>query len=165
MCVQNRACLLGEVVNGKMILNGAGYLVEEEWLRTPSVRPQVELDEFVVMPNHFHAIIMIRNEPSIVGATRRVAPTGPTVGSVGAMMAQFKSIAAKRLRARGHSGFAWQRNYYDHIIRDENSLNRIREYIATNPTRWDLDSENPQRKGEDDFDRWLAGFDSRPKGV
>ncbi len=78
-------------------------------------------------------------------------------------MAQFKSIATKRVRALGHSGFAWQRNYYEHVVRDEDSLNRIREYILTNPLRWDLDRENPERKGEDDFDRWLASFDSRPK--
>jgi len=74
-CVQNRECMFGQVVNGKMMLNEAGRMVEEEWLKTPAVRPQVELDEFVVMLNHFHGIIMIRNGPSIVGATRRVAPT------------------------------------------------------------------------------------------
>ena len=165
VCVQNRQSVLGKVTHWRMMLSGAGRMVEEEWLKTPAVRPQVQLDEFVVMPNHFHGIIMIRNEPTIVGATRRVAPTGPTAGSVGAMMAQFKSIATKRMRALGHSSFAWQRNYYEHIVRDEDSLNRIREYILTNPLRWDLDRENPERKGEDDFDRWLASFATRPKGV
>ena len=165
VCVQNRQSVFGKVTNGRMMLSGAGRMVEEEWLKTPAVRPQVQLDEFVVMPNHFHGIIMIRNEPTIVRATRRVAPTGPTAGSVGAMMAQFKSIATKRMRALGHSSFAWQRNYYEHIVRDEDSLNRIREYILTNPLRWDLDRENPERKGEDDFDRWLASFATRPKYV
>ena len=80
-------------------------------------------------------------------------------------MAQFKSIATKRMRALGHSSFAWQRNYYEHIVRDEDSLNRIREYILTNPLRWDLDRENRERKGNDDFDRWLASFATMPKGV
>jgi putative transposase len=75
VCVQNRECIFDQVVNSKMMLNEAGQMVEEERLKTPAVRPQVELDEFVVMPNHFHEIIMIRNGPSIVGATRRVAPT------------------------------------------------------------------------------------------
>ena len=79
VCVQNRECVFGQVVNGEMILNEAGCMVEDEWLKTPAVRPEVELDEFVMMPNHFHAIIMIRNKPGIVGATRRVAPTGPMV--------------------------------------------------------------------------------------
>ena len=165
VCVQNRQSVFGKVTNGRMMLSGAGRMVEEEWLKTPAVRPQVQLDEFVVMPNHFHGIIMIRHESGTVGATRRVAPTGPTAGSVGAMMAQFKSIATKRMRALGNSSFAWQRNYYEHIVRDEDSLNRIREYILTNPLRWDLDRENPERKGEDDFDRWLASFATRPKGV
>jgi REP element-mobilizing transposase RayT len=163
VCVQNRQSVFGKVMNGKMILNDTGRMVEGEWLNTPAVRPYVDLDEFVVMPNHFHGIIMIRNEPTIVGATHRVAPTGPTAGSVGAMMAQFKSIATKRMRALGHSSFAWQRNYYEHIVRDEDSLNRIREYILTNPLRWDLDRENPQRKGEDDFDRWFGQLRDQAK--
>ena len=170
LCVQNRQSVFGKVTNGRMISSEAGHMVEEEWLKTPAVRPQVQLDEFVVMPNHFHGIIMIGNESGTVGATRRVAPTigppaGPMVGSIGAMMAQFKSIATKRMRALGHSSFAWQRNYYEHIVRDEDSLNRIREYILTNPLRWDLDRENPERKDNDDFDRWLASFATRPKGV
>lgn len=168
VCVQERECVFGEVVDGKMIVNDAGRMIEEEWLKTPAVRPQVELDEFVVMPNHFHGIIIIKNESGMVRATHRVArtmrrPAGPRVGSIGAIMAQFKSIATKRMLALGHSGFAWQRNYYEHVIRDENSLNRIREYIATNPSRWDLDRENPHRKSEDDFDCWLASFAARPK--
>lgn len=168
VCVKNRRFVFGKVMNGRMMLNDAGRMVEGEWLKTPAVRPQVQLDEFVVMPNHFHGIIIIRNDLGIVGATRRVAPTmkrpaGPMAGSVGAMMAQFKSTATKRIRAFGHSDFAWQRNYYEHIVRDEDSLNRIREYILTNPLRWDLDRENPERKGEDDFDRWLASFGTKPK--
>ena len=167
VCVQNRERVFGQVVNGEMILNEAGRMVEEEWLKAPAVRPQVELDEFVVMPNHFHGIIIIRNDLGI-GATHRVAPTmkrpaGPMARSVGAMMAQFKSIATTRIRSLGHPGFAWQRNYYEHVIRDDNSLNRIREYIVTNPSRWDLDRENPVRRSEDDFDRWLARFRTRPK--
>ena len=92
VCVQNRQSVFGKVTNGRMMLSEAGRMVEEEWLKTPAVRPQVQLDEFVVMPNHFHGIIMIRNESGTVGATRRVAPTirrlaGPMVGSIGAMMA------------------------------------------------------------------------------
>jgi REP element-mobilizing transposase RayT len=73
--VQNRECELGEVVNGKMNLNDPGGMVEEEWLKTAAIRPHIHLDEFVVMPNHFHGIIMIRNEPGTVGANQRVAPT------------------------------------------------------------------------------------------
>jgi hypothetical protein len=59
--------------------------------------------------------------------------------------------------------FGWQRNYYEHIVRDEKSLLRIREYISSNPLRWEIDRENPRRKGEDEFDRWLATFKTRPE--
>jgi putative transposase len=158
-----RALLFGEIVNGTMRLNEYGQIVRDEWFRTAVVRPYVMLypDEFVVMPNHIHGIIWI------VGATRRVAPTygiAPTDGgvaptthpsgrptlkphSIGSILAQFKSLTTKRINAlRGTPGAAiWQRNYYEHIIRDERSLQQIRHYILENPQRWEQDSENPYR--------------------
>jgi hypothetical protein len=83
----------------------------------------------------------------------------PTLGEI---VRTFKAATTRQIRLAGLSEFGWQRNYYEHIIRDEDSLNRIREYIATNPLRWELDRENPQRQGEDAFDRWLATFKTRP---
>ncbi|MBC7263399.1 MAG: transposase [Chloroflexi bacterium] len=153
--------LFGEVVDGEMILSEYGRIVAEEWERTALVRPYVQLDEFVVMPNHIHGIVWIVDDA--VGATRRVAPTangyptGLVSKSLGAIVAQFKSIVTKRIaKTRGAPGTpVWQRNYWEHIIRNEAALDRIREYILTNPLRWVLDRENPDRQGEDDFDRWL----------
>jgi len=178
ICTRDRECLLGKVVNGMVHLNETGRLVESVWLQTATVRPDIELDAYVVMPNHFHAIFFIHESPGVPGATHRVAPTinhaaaagktrhptGPKPRSVGAVMAQFKSLVTKRPNAMQQhmGGSVWQRNYYEHVIRDEESLNRIREYIATNAQRWDLDRENLQAAGKDAFDDWLATFKGSP---
>ncbi len=147
-----RACLFGDIVDGEMRLNAWGEIARAEWFQTAVVRPSVVLydDEFVVMPNHVHGIIWI------VGATRRVAPTtrrvaptdnprGPASGSIGAIMAQYKSAVTKRINAlRGIPATpVWQRNYYEHIIRDDGELERIRQYILDNPARWAEDQEYP----------------------
>jgi putative transposase len=179
ICTRNRECLLGKVVNGMVQLNETGRLVESVWLQTATARPELELDAYVVMPNHFHAIFFIHESPGVAGATHRVAPTknhsattgktrrpvGPISRSVGAVMAQFKSLVTKRLNATQQylGGPVWQRNYYEHVIRDEESLNRIREYIATNARRWDLDRENLQATAKDVFDDWLATFKTGPR--
>ncbi len=99
------------------------------------------------MPNHVHGILLILDEN--VGATRRVAPTerakGPASGSIGAIIGQFKSIVTKRINSlRGTPGLdVWQRNYHEHVIRDENELQEIREYIVGNLGRWAEDENNP----------------------
>jgi REP element-mobilizing transposase RayT len=178
ICTRNRECLWGKVVNGMVQLSETGRLVESVWLQTATVRPDIELDAYVVMPNHFHSIFFIHESPGVPGATRRVAPTknhsavagkthrptGPKPRSVGAVMAQFKSLVTKRINdTRQYRGIpVWQRNYYEHVIRDEESLNRIREYIATNAQRWDSDRENLQATEKDAFDDWLATFKSSP---
>jgi len=150
LCTWQRECLFGEIVGGEMQLNDYGRVLEEEWLHTAVVRPNVDLDAFVIMPNHMHGIIVICDDP--VEATRRVAPTGAipriVAGSLGAMIGQIKSITTKRINTLRHTpGQAmWQRNYHDHIIRSEMALNNIRQYIAHNPMRWAEDEENPDRQ-------------------
>jgi len=151
----------GEIVDGEMRLNEYGQIVRAEWFQTAVVRPYVMLhpDEFVVMPNHVHGIIWIVDIGAAgmvgatrVGATRRVAPTtptprGPDAGSIGAIIGQFKSITAKRINALRDTPGApvWQRNYYEHIIRDDHALARIRAYTQSNPQRWFDDRENLSR--------------------
>lgn len=149
VCAHQKARVFGEIANDVMRLNAWGEVVREEWLRTAEVRRDVELDAFVVMPNHFHGIIILSGA---VGATRRVAPTrshatGPKSKSLGAILAQFKSMVTKRITtSRQTSGIpVWQRNYYEHIIRSERELHQIRQYIADNPRKWALDHENPAR--------------------
>ncbi len=165
VCSWNKECLFGDIVDGKMRLNEFGQIVEKEWLHTPIVRPYVELDEFVIMPNHFHGIIVLSDN---VGATRRVAQkranghlpgrgrftesplqeriAGAPSGSIGAIIGQFKSIITKCVNQIRNTPGApvWQRNYYEHIIRNENELSEISEYIFNNPLKWELDNENPE---------------------
>ncbi len=166
ICVAERRCLFGEIQNGMMKLSEAGQIVESEWLKTASLRPNVRLDEFVVMPNQFHGILWL--DENREGTARR-APTNqrfgkPVSGSLPTIIGAFKAAVTNQINSlRGASGNSiWQRNYYEHVIRDEKSLNRIREYIINNPLSWDLDRENPGRKGEDGFDRWLASFKNIP---
>lgn len=203
VCTQGRACLFGEITDNEMRLNDAGQAVADEWLKSAAIRDEILLDEWVVMPNHFHGIVIITEgrgdrpvapvgitdhfrgdrpialirttdhfrgdrpvaligttdhfrgdqpvAPTIDGSDRLVASTGggnragPSSGSVGALMAGFKSAVTKRINIlRGMPGVpVWQRNYHEHIIRDEESLARIRRYIMDNPRQWALDRENP----------------------
>ena len=162
ICAYERRCIFGEVINDKMRLNDIGEIVREEWMKTPTIRPEIELDGFVVMPNHVHGIIIINDTVGATGpvarrgnynkqerATRRVAPTKRLVsGSLGAIIGQFKSKAAKRINAmRGAPDeTVWQRGYHDHIVRNEADLHRIRTYIEYNPLQWSIDEENPKDK-------------------
>jgi len=150
ICIHQRECLLGEIVDGLMSTNSWGEIVRGEWLQTAILRPGVELDVFVVMPNHFHGIISIASDRR---GTARRAPTGeqfsrPVPGSIPTLIRAFKSATTKRINERrGTPGTpVWQRNYYEHIIRNEEALNRTRAYIALNPSRWQMDCENPQNR-------------------
>ena len=126
------------------------------------------MDEFVVMPNHVHGIVWIveKDNPSADGSDHNVGVTGrsplqqrqqsspkpgPPPKSLGSFVAGFKSACTKRINiARGTPGErVWQRNYYERVIRDEGELNRMREYILTNPLKWELDKENPGRRKDD----------------
>lgn len=174
ICTHGHECIFGNVVGGTMTLNNIGEIVREEWMKTPSIRPEVGLDDFVIMPNHVHGIIIITESVGATGsvaregktnhceaavssiaqkevrtaqprATQRVAPTkGLVAGSLGAIIGQFKSKTARRINALRETRGApvWQRNYHDHIIRNEVDLFRIRTYIANNPMQWGLDDEN-----------------------
>ena len=154
LCAHERACLFGAIVDGAMRLNGYGEVVREEWLRTAALHSHVELDAFVVMPNHMHGIIIITGDT--VGA-RCIVPLPPpqtesfgkpVPGSIPTLIRLFKAAATRRINhLRGTPGApVWQRNYYEHIVRSEDGLRRIREYISTNPIRWDDDPENPARR-------------------
>ena len=141
-----RECLFGDVVDGDMVLNENGQIIVEEWVRTADIRPNVSLDVFIVMPNHIHSIIMIADGRG----TLQRAPTTerfgqPTSNSIPTIVRLFKSVTTKRINVvRGMPGSAvWQGNYYEHIIRDEDDLCRIREYIVNNPLQWEVDRENP----------------------
>ena len=145
-----REMLFGDVVDGKtpqggaVVLNEFGQIVREEWEQTAVVRPNVELGEYVIMPNHVHGMLIFVDDG--VGATRRVAPVLQP-NSLGAVLGQFKSIVTKRInRLQNVAGRpVWQRNYYEHIIRDEREWENIHRYIESNPSMWAEDEENPNR--------------------
>ena len=155
VCTRNREFMFGAVVNGKMRLNELGRIVESTWRDLPNHYPNLKLDAFTVMPNHVHGIIIITD----VGAGLKPAPTNATNQQsirrhgLPEVVRAFKTFSSRRINAlRGTPGVPiWQRNYYDHVVRSEETLNRIREYITTNPLRWALDRENPNAKGEDNF--------------
>jgi REP element-mobilizing transposase RayT len=146
VCTRDRGCLFGEVVDGEMRLNVFGEIAEECWLAIPVHFPVVQLDAFVVMPNHVHGVIGIIGEGIATYQQRRgatcCAPTTERInveaGSLGAMVRSFKSPVTKQINAmRGTPGVSvWQRGYWDRIIRNERELERIRRYIAENPARW-----------------------------
>ena len=169
ICTHERRSLFGNINNGKMILNKLGNIVDDEWIKTKELRKNVDLDYYTIMPNHLHGIIIIEQSIEDVGATRRIEPTdlqsrgelnSPTTDnsgriqyaptknnfkspshSLGAIVRGFKSSVTKRLRElRGNSELKiWQRNYYEHIIRNEIDLQNIRQYITLNPLKWEID--------------------------
>ncbi|MFA7405746.1 MAG: transposase [Pelobacteraceae bacterium] len=140
ICTFQRECLFGDVVDGEMRLNNFGEIVLEEWLRSEVVRNNVSLDGFVTMPNHFHSILLLNDS-----CRGEALPRPVVAGSIGAILGQFKSIVTKRINAlRDNPGCpVWQRNYYEHVIRNEDDLANIRQYIANNPLKWDMDENNP----------------------
>jgi putative transposase len=150
----NRKCLFGKIEVTEMQLNKLGWFVWQEWLKTPVIRPEIEVGAYVVMPNHFHGIVVITTDPvngktgnPTSGEGRTGAPRGPRQRSIGALVAGFKSAVTRRVNESCKSPGAslWQRNYYEHIIRNEAEYAAIVEYVATNPQKWDQDKLNPDR--------------------
>jgi putative transposase len=147
ICAEHRECLFGDIVGGEMRLNAIGHATMECWGALPQHFPHAELDEFVVMPNHVHGILVIVDDGR---GTACRAPTteqfgNPISGSLATIVRSFKSAVTKRINEmRDTQGAnAWQRNYYEHIIRNERELERIRTYIVGNPAMWDKDENNP----------------------
>ncbi|MGC3977449.1 MAG: transposase [Paludibacteraceae bacterium] len=182
ICTYNREPVFGQIADGEMQLNDAGIIVRDAWLETVRIRPNIVLGDFVVMPNHFHAVFAINNPISVDDTRHRRGvlhtpelsshtptlqlsddtmcrnessdvcrgltgvcntplppPSMPTTlqspsQTVGAIVRGFKSMVSKRA-----SYSVWQRNYHEHIIRNEQALHRISQYIVSNPARWQDD--------------------------
>ena len=143
ICTHDRKCIFGYIKDGKMILNEPGKSVEYTWYDLPNHNNNIELDEFVVMPNHVHGIIVIvgaGSKPALIHERAGYEPA-PTVHGLSEMIRQFKTFSAKRInKIDNATGTAvWQRNYYEHVIRNEHDLSGIREYILMNPIMWNND--------------------------
>ena len=180
ICCHNRAHLFGQVVGGEMILNQYGIITANEWINTPNIRPNIELGEFVIMPNHIHGIIKItrRDEshsskgvndrlnpteshssttdiknsnpikshlPKIISSSTDLqkrhevecySPLRGTSNTVGAIVRGFKSSVTRQLNLLNIGCAVWQRNYYETIIKDQITFQRITQYIIDNPVKW-----------------------------
>ena len=157
VCTHGRECLFGQIIDGEMRLNALGEIVRAEWEKSASMRAEIEIREYVIIPNHFHAIVVIRWGDPLRGQAGRgdgrgdrpvarteespVAPHGPDPKSIGALIAGFKSAVTTRINQYRQTPGApvWQRNYYEHIIRDEQSYQNIAAYILNNPQQWETD--------------------------
>jgi putative transposase len=168
ICTFNRECIFGSIVKGEMRLSPLGIIVRDCWNDMQHHFPDVEFEIFVVMPNHFHAVIVVKSDP--VGAihesplphTRKLVRRRMLLPKI---IGRFKMTSAKRINElRGTPGIpVWQRNYYEHVVRDEKSFGLIQEYIQANVLRWEMDKENPSFAGVDDFQRWVESHKQPPQ--
>jgi len=135
-----RGLLFGEIVNEMMILNKLGEIVADKWQWLETQYDYVELGAWIVMPNHFHGVLIIRRGDSRIAPTQKIKPLGRLIGV-------FKTVSTKHINLlRNTEGqIVWQRNYYEHIIRNEREWDNIHRYIESNPSMWVEDEENPNR--------------------
>lgn len=175
ICTHNRKCLFGEVVGGEMRINSSARIVQVCWDDLPRHYGRVELDAFVIMPNHVHGIIVLA-DPEDVGAgfkpahpTRAGLKPAPTSSKglkrhgLPEIVRAFKTFSAHHInRMRYTTGMpVWQRSYYEHVIRNEETWTRIRQYIADNPKQWETDPENPRFNGKfNSRQRRRGGFET-----
>jgi putative transposase len=174
ICTKNREHFFGLIKDSKMILSESGLSADKYWREIPDHFPFATLDEFIIMPNHIHGIIKIKNKiESSVGSTdgasfvralqcnaltndahtkdARMSEISPKKGTLSVIIRSYKSACTKTINERDSIiNFAWQSRYYDHIIRNEYDLNRIREYIRNNPVKWGE---------EEDLDNYGVDFD------
>lgn len=153
----HRESLFGDVMNGDMALSKFGLVAKQQWQKLPKRFPTIELGAFVIMPNHVHGIIVImagrgtaENLSDLDSESPRRVPTHevfqkPVKGSIPTIVRSYKSAVSYRINLmRGTQDVpVWQRNYYEHIIRNERDLHSKTDYIEANPLLWDQDDENP----------------------
>ncbi|MDY6823065.1 MAG: transposase [Thermodesulfobacteriota bacterium] len=166
ICTKSGECLFGDIIADEMVLNDAGRMVQRIWNDLPLRFTNMELDKFVIMPNHIHGIIVLngRGEPCVrpdstqttalvdcQSGEHKVRPYGTRPDSIGRIVQAFKSEATNAYinGVKQHAwprfpGKVWQGDYYDHIIRNQRQLDKIRNYIINNPKKWQMDRENPR---------------------
>ena len=147
ICTFEKQHLFGKITNGKMILNAFGNIAQNEWVKTTEIRQNIDMLEYIIMPNHMHGIILINDNDDGRGTVHRAptyrAPTverfgKPTSNTIPTIVRGYKSTVTKQINMLRQTPGApvWQRNYYEHIIRDEKSYFEIAEYIRYNPLKW-----------------------------
>ena len=168
ICTKDKLHFFGDIKNDNMILNDCGRCVNDIWQQIPKFYTNIYLDEFIVMPNHIHGIVIIENKNTVrteyysVHAMKKNAPKNKNVGTeyhsvhnhnvltihnarpnISQIIKSFKVSCTKTIRKKYNDyNFGWHRSFYDHIIRDEKSLLEIQKYIVANPLKWHLDENN-----------------------
>ncbi len=149
ICARERECVFGRLIEDEMRLSALGEIACKCWLEIPQHSScGVEIDTFIVMPNHVHGILMIvgdvaRRDVACNVSTNMMPKMSPGAGSLGAIVRSYKSAVTRWARTNGSSDFAWQERFYDHIIRKESTLDKVRNYIVGNPARWQDDRNKP----------------------
>ncbi len=148
VCAWRHQFLFGDVVDNEMHLNEIGNIIKACWNEIPYHFANVALDAFSAMPNHIHGIVLIvgtEHTAQTQGKNASLPPHGTAPNSLGAIIQNFKSVSTRKTnRIQDTPGAPlWQRNYYEHIIRSEDEMRRIRECVLANPARWKHDEENP----------------------
>jgi len=159
VCTAQRACTLGDISSECMVPSECGEIVCSVWEQLAATWAHVAFSAFAIMPNHVHGLITIGCEdPS--GPLHMVsdAPDQEAYGSVslGVVVRRFKALVSYRVGRSGVKGFGWQANYWDHIVRDQDALARIADYIVKNPRNWPVDLDNQQRESVKEADRFAA---------
>jgi REP element-mobilizing transposase RayT len=150
---QGRICNLGEIIRGKMILSDFGKIVNTEWLKSFEIRDELVVDEYIIMPNHLHALVIL-NKYEHLGAYEPPAIWYRKPKSISSFVAGFKSAVNCRIDdyidelnlsipKYNRENHFFQPNYHDHIVRNQDAFIRIKKYIADNPKRWRNDKFNP----------------------
>jgi REP element-mobilizing transposase RayT len=154
LCTENRRQAFGEINDGKLEPTRRGMIVQECWNDIPNHHPFVQLDAFILMPNHIHGVLVFVGEKPlgpVVATPASPQPPGPAKSSLGSVVGSFKSAVSRKInKLRPHAADGlWQVSFYDHVVRNDRALDRIREYILSNPERWNEDELNEQGTGRD----------------
>jgi putative transposase len=131
ICTDNKIEYFGTIRNGEMALSAAGRIARQFWKNTPVCYQNADIDEYVVMPNHLHGIIIIKDRQA-----------GGLHYNLSQIVGSYKNTVTKNIRSKLKMEFGWQPSFYDHVIRKDESLDKIRKYVRNNPLKWELDRNN-----------------------
>ena len=159
LCTKDKKEWFGAVMNNQMVLDEIGKIIKQQWIWLADQYPYVVPDQYVIMPNHLHGIVVINQQKKghstgkianslkdklqfLKEISRPVANNDMKIKSLSSLIGAFKTTSSKLIHHKGFKEFAWQRSFYDHIIRSDGALDNIREYIINNPLNWANDEEN-----------------------
>ncbi|MFC2134394.1 transposase [Bacteroidota bacterium] len=148
ICTKHHKEYFGEIINSKMVLNDIGKIAEEYWAGIPKHNSLIELDYFVVMPNHLHGILILndncRDVARNVSTDNVYSEISPKKNSISSVIRSYKSAVTRWAHMNGFPEFQWQPRFYDRIIRNDRELYQVRKYIEQNPLKWDIDKSIPE---------------------